>query len=287
MLPLTGFPAHAGMDLFGTQVPRRLPRARGDGPPSGIGRRHGRVDGFPAHAGMDPCTGPASPRTRGWTSGRRASPRTRGWTRRAASPRTRGWTPVPAAWTGSAKAEQDRGFDGGLPRARGDGPRWRPKMLMGPRLPRARGDGPDRQDPTGLPRARGDGPEYEGARARSWLPRARGDGPIASRKTSRHLRASPRTRGWTLAADVAERFARGFPAHAGMDLIEPSPCWVDSLSMAAAYPSATPTPSRSSTPASCNAATSRGRRERVRRSPPALPDHPAGAAHRRPGPRGW
>ena len=112
-----GFPAHAGMDpkthsCFGT--PRRLPRARGDGPfyslpcPKQIAAsprtrgwtlvpcfRLSHLTGFPAHAGMDPSPLPGT-RSCCWL------PRARGdgplypvcdraaW---PASPRTRGWTP--------------------------------------------------------------------------------------------------------------------------------------------------------------------------------------------------
>ena len=111
-----GFPAHAGMDpLIQGGCPRsdRLPRTRGDGPPSGIrlgwtlrASPHTRGwtpstttpktprSGFPAHAGMDPArsgwspAGSRLPRTRG------DGPATRGprGVSTRASPHTRGWT---------------------------------------------------------------------------------------------------------------------------------------------------------------------------------------------------
>ena len=114
-----GFPALAGMDpapLSGRPIPRRLPRARGDGPVAG---GHGRVQVE------------ASPRSRGWTLSRA------------------GARPGPAGFP--ALAGMDLPGPGrleerlGLPRARGDGPEfWRLQRAGDPASPRSRGWTPDR-----------------------------------------------------------------------------------------------------------------------------------------------
>ena len=127
---LDGFPAHAGMDPCGTAAGSptpRLPRTRGDGPPTCppcIATRRGFphtrgwtssasccqcfAGGFPAHAGMDPpCPFAGRARADGFpthagmdhVSARTprppepASPHTRGWTRwyPAAPPRHHGF----------------------------------------------------------------------------------------------------------------------------------------------------------------------------------------------------
>ena len=112
------------------------------------------------------------------------------------------------------------------------------------RLPRTRGDGPDRNRgnagglpasphtrgwtlpcqppgpyPDGFPAHAGMDPRYIWqSRAATGLPRTRGDGPSASAATTRARPASPHTRGWTRARAGRPGRARGFPAHAGMDL---------------------------------------------------------------------
>ena len=192
-----GFPAHAGMDPVqagNEHGAGRLPRTRGDGPPSsaasfasssasphtrgwtcavGATRRPGR--GFPAHAGMDQAhaRGPAEyrrlPRTRGdgpdimelLTHAEWASPHTRGWTRRLVN---------------------DQRVGQGFPAHAGMDPQVSPARRTPARLPRTRGDGPS----SFFPR--------EEARA-----------------------ASPHTRGWTRSAIRDSSRGRGFPAHAGMD----------------------------------------------------------------------
>ena len=214
---LRGFPAHAGMDREARRGPRR-------------------AAGFPAHAGMDPRT--ARDR-RGCTR----LPRTRGdgplpplpalpdW---RASPHTRGWTPRTAGADGE---------DGGFPAHAGmdlDDPAV---QVANDRLPRTRGDGPvrpwypfegrsasphtrgwTRQVPLegvharGFPAHAGMDPGHPGGLRRWWrLPRTRGDGPRLSDGTLIPQRASPHTRGWTLAGRVGSAAHRGFPAHAGMD----------------------------------------------------------------------
>ena len=113
---ITGFPAHAGMDLsrsLGSMGPPGFPRPRGDGPASADRRRDAALvspptrgwtvefvpvihteGGFPAHAGMDPQPPRGSvraswfPRPRGdgpitvitFGSKTQVSPPTRGWT---------------------------------------------------------------------------------------------------------------------------------------------------------------------------------------------------------------
>ena len=49
------------------------------------------------------------------------------------------------------------------------------------------------------------------------LPRARGDGPVERAGHLSDQRASPRSRGWTLACPPIAGHQRGFPALAGMD----------------------------------------------------------------------
>ena len=53
----------------------------------------------------------------------------------------------------------------------------------------------------------------------SRLPRTRGDGPVRSILLACRIPASPHTRGWTRAARRAQHCGRGFPAHAGMELL--------------------------------------------------------------------
>ena len=52
------------------------------------------------------------------------------------------------------------------------------------------------------------------------LPRTRGDGPAHVRRAARPAGASPHTRGWTHGGSGPDARGSGFPAHAGMDLIQ-------------------------------------------------------------------
>jgi len=171
-------PAHAGMVPEGRSHDphdRRAPRARGDGPSPGSAcpararcspRTRGwslsvilaAVEGqvLPAHAGMVPpdC---------GWWRRRPRAPRARGdgpcgrhdrRQRATCSPRTRGWSPPSAAGSSSRgvlpahagmvlKSMSYRRWDGGAPRARGDGPGpRRGRVRRHPCSPRTRGWSP-------------------------------------------------------------------------------------------------------------------------------------------------
>ncbi len=216
-----GFPAHAGMDPAHASVASWaswLPRTRGDGPYTprqasrvrqasphtrGWTRRRlaegGGHEGFPAHAGMDPCQGIGG-------KNRSGLPRTRGDGPRdhftnaglpEASPHTRGWT-LP----GGGRIAKRLGF----PAHAGMDPAHPAYSALPLGLPRTRGDGPfsrNRQLPCiGLPRTRGDGPQARPSRM--WP-----------------LTASPHTRGWTLWALFHWWVPSGFPAHAGMDRVQP------------------------------------------------------------------
>ena len=131
-----------------------------------------------------------------------------------ASPHTRGWTlPVLAVHLGGR----------GLPRTRGDGPRWRhdPGRLEWA-SPHTRGwTRPYRRQATvegGFPAHAGMDPvELDGAPRRPRLPRTRGDGPPPLGFFNEWELASPHTRGWTVAAVDDVGVVEGFPAHAGMD----------------------------------------------------------------------
>ena len=193
-----GFPALAGMDRRGRRYsppPRRLPRARGDGP-------------F------------ASPPSR---SGHRASPRSRGWTPQSgpALPRRIGFPALagmdlPRLYCAVMRYR--------LPRARGDGPNRRLVVTMPlPASPRSRGwtrhalGGGRRRE--GFPALAGmDRARWRRSASSSRLPRARGDGPVVLRLRGPVTPASPRSRGWTLVRVVVRRPPPGFPALAGMDL---------------------------------------------------------------------
>ena len=198
--------------------------------------RHHRRGGFPAHAGMDPWGSPASepgtrlPRTRGDGPRRRrsaratssASPHTRGWTAAAAArkreargfPAHAGMDPGPRAEGGAAR---------GLPRTRGDGPAQALREVYGPSAsphtrgwtPRiARRHGPDR----GFPAHAGMDPRHDRPRQHTYrLPRTRGDGPRGTDFPTVDAAASPHTRGWTVLQPGRREVAPGFPAHAGMD----------------------------------------------------------------------
>ena len=195
--PGGGFPAHAGMDpraRGGRAVRPRLPRTRGDGPPTEVdcarckqasphtrgwtrtpAGHPGRHPGFPAHAGMDPSPAASGP-------ARSRLPRTRGdgplaLTLRllpyGASPHTRGWTLVQA------------GADLGAP---------------------------------GFPAHAGMDPDLTSAVTMTvGLPRTRGDGPAPPSVVRGGHVASPHTRGWTRGGAGGDGVVGGFPAHAGMD----------------------------------------------------------------------
>ena len=192
-----GFPAPAGMDPPQTGSNRgsqRLPRACGDGPPSGLE--------------SDP-TYEASPRLRGWTLVRTARQLVR-----TGFPAPAGMDPAPASWSYPVV---------GLPRACGDGPPSpRPSGKNAPASPRLRGwtrsaerigagiagfPAPAGMDPVATP----------SPLERRWLPRACGDGPVMRAEKVYATSASPRLRGWTPVQPDARQRAPGFPAPAGMD----------------------------------------------------------------------
>ena len=197
LLPVLGFPAHAGMDHArgaAGAIPRRLPRTRGDGPRN--------------RAPLDRCS-MASPHTRGWTPGRPTSP-----ARRPGFPAHAGMDPL----CGGRGCVRPR-----LPRTRGDGP------VAQTRLPPASTASPHtrgwtwarlcgRRSPRGFPAHAGMDP---GTRRSDpsprRLPRTRGDGPVPDCGSRQPSRASPHTRGWTPGRSLGRRGGRGFPAHAGMD----------------------------------------------------------------------
>ncbi len=253
-----GSPAHAGMDRPARRRRRtrgRLPRARGDGPAQVFGnvqvfeappRTRGWTDqphddqqhddGSPAHAGMDQKFGvPAHIRT-GLPRARGDGPRSGFQAARSAGapPRTRGWTERMrrrgAPGRGSpAHAGMDRRWwrsgarPGGLPRARGDGPRGgAARARRRPAPPRTRGwTGGQRTDGLG-----GVGSPAHAGMDRSAgctalrpgrLPRARGDGPRRCRLLHPRPLAPPRTRGWTRVEVLQRASLLGSPAHAGMD----------------------------------------------------------------------
>ena len=108
------------------------------------------------------------------------------------------------------------------PRARGDGPRqrprWRPHALCSPRT---RGWSPVAQNlwlPSRvLPAHAGMVPmSIWASRASIRAPRARGDGPARYRGGRRYKKCSPRTRGWSPPLAVSLPIVRVLPAHAGM-----------------------------------------------------------------------
>ena len=194
------------------------------------------VKGFPALAGMDPwwCSAarstPGLPRARGdGPSDRRcasvppaASPRSRGWTRMDHRVRVlvRGFPALAGMDPRSAGAPASRRR---LPRARGDGPAFARLVTIPIRAsPRSRGwtqrvhlrRGIHRGFPAlaGMDRAR-----RSGRYAAAWLPRARGDGPVPVDARRGRLRASPRSRGWTVTTGVMAGRDHGFPALAGMN----------------------------------------------------------------------
>ena len=253
-----GFPASAGIDLHkeaGLPRPHRLPRVRGDRPPSsaavGPPRRasprprgstphprkrilHG--PGFPASAGIDPHQLARRSRTR-WL------PRVRGdrpvmgesvGIRAAASPRPRGSTVI---------VRRDLISRHGFPASAGIDPWPSPRCGHGWRLPRVRGDRPQASLANPLrfaasPRPRGstrralaggrrrhgfpasagiDPRPIEAKRSASWLPRVRGDRPRSQNGGGSAAWASPRPRGSTRRRRDAIGDQSGFPASAGID----------------------------------------------------------------------
>ncbi len=233
-----GSPAHAGIDPApsrSTRIARRLPRARGDRPPGGAPVARGalapprtrgstqradvaarRAGGSPAHAGIDPvqaergASASGLPRARGDRPPRRLQiaafrdglPRARGdrpsddtitVPTPAAPPRTRGSTPHPhAAHRPEAGSPAHAGIDPGAS--------WASRVQPG--SPAHAGIDPRR---------------CRGPRPRRRLPRARGDRPTSGRISWRERPAPPRTRGSTRTALAGSLFARGSPAHAGID----------------------------------------------------------------------
>ena len=233
----------------------RLPRTRGDGPAdeavaiaTAAASPHtrgwtgmtipadARERGFPAHAGMDPDGGQPDaacwrlPRTRGDGPGTPIQPRLSS----VASPHTRGW---PRACRGH------RPHGPGFPAHAGMDPQQIDAASVSIRLPRTRGDGPETPADTikaalasphtrgwtvvaglherrerGFPAHAGMDPDGGQPDAACWrLPRTRGDGPVTVDDRAHVWRASPHTRGWTVADRPHEPADRGFPAHAGMD----------------------------------------------------------------------
>ena len=234
---------------------RRLPRARGDGPSAccvagtllmasprtrgwtiyGRGPT-GKGKGFPAHAGMDPdfseCGFGAGwlPRARGdgpvvdrlTYQKLLASPRTGGWTRSRPALRT-ARTGFPAHAGMDPSGARIPAASRGLPRARGDGPSSRRASgISSWASPRTRGwtriRSRHHHRRLGFPAHAGMDPAaIFGITLFKRLPRARGDGPKEYTYWKTVKTASPRTRGWTLAANDVVMPAPGFPAHAGMD----------------------------------------------------------------------
>ena len=184
-----GFPAHAGMDLTiqalsFSSASVRFPRPRGDGPVNLVIFPNRRSDGFPAHAGMDREIRCSSFDELG-----------------AVSPPTRGWTRYDAT---------DMQLQSGL------------------RFPRPRGDGPTMVEHLIIRRGRRFLPAHAGMDPRAaihWgrvegFPRPRGDGPLSHAPLDVFADGFPRPRGDgpRLVVIQHRELARGFPAHAGMDL---------------------------------------------------------------------
>ena len=238
-----GSPALAGMDPSARRrrgARRRLPRARGDGPPPLVvvklgawapprsrgwtrprPRHRPSRTGSPALAGMDlfPCGGRYFecwlPRARGdgpracgtHKDNGKAPPRSRGWTRRRRLVRE-----VDRGSPALAGMDPPQGSEwcslNGLPRARGDGPGQRRRRVGRPQAPpRSRGwtprGGGAVRGGAGSPALAGMDPRPRSTGPpRWWLPRARGDGPYGHGPWERSSRAPPRSRGWTSLAVV-------------------------------------------------------------------------------------
>ena len=253
-------PAPAGIDLgrpAGAVPSRRLPRARGDRPPShpplccpgrapprprGSTRRslccRSPFCGSPAPAGIDPASRLAAascsrlPRARGDRPWHDAPLRAGG----LAPPRPRGSTSIPrfaAAWAAGSPAPAGIdlwstylvGATMRLPRARGDrpsspsAPAW-----SSPAPPRPRGSTlfilSLRLAPSGSPAPAGIDPVIHPLQAASeWLPRARGDRPSPGLGLGLAAMAPPRPRGSTPRGCRRCRWQGGSPAPAGIDPI--------------------------------------------------------------------
>ena len=154
---VTGFPAHAGMDLPCVSQRGQLlrfPRPRGDGPlvdttradcpgvspptrgwTSHTAPRDRGAFGFPAHAGMDPTTAAVSPMLPRFPRPRGDGPFSSSSTVRmkTVSPPTRGWT---------AMTPKQQRFCDGFPAHAGMDLTLRAPPLPLTRFPRPRGDGP-------------------------------------------------------------------------------------------------------------------------------------------------
>ena len=172
----------------------RIPRARGDGP--------AHLDAFARLAGD-------SPRSRGWTQHHHHRPDPDpGFPALAGMDPPR---PSPATRCG------------GIPRARGDGPRFVTlRHWCETDSPRSRGwtavRDRRRQAKEGFPALAGMDPEIDSAANRcTGIPRARGDGPARRRRRELPRRDSPRSRGWTVPVFSNQTDVGGFPALAGMD----------------------------------------------------------------------
>ena len=189
-------PAHAGMVHVHPAVvsdEQGAPRARGDGPSL-----------MPGSRGPFSC----SPRTRGWSLGRRRAgavdrvlPAHAGMVPRSATRRLRSTC---------------------APRARGDGPPMKKRTGRPQRCsPRTRGWSHQRRlprlDQQVLPAHAGMVPARPGAAPPpSSAPRARGDGPLVYHSYYAPEVCSPRTRGWSPAPPDRDRRTAVLPAHAGM-----------------------------------------------------------------------
>ena len=192
-----GFPARAGMDLFGrwcSQPYPGIPRTRGDGPWDSLVNAHLQPD---------------SPHARGWTG-----PLARSVEIVTGFPARAGMDPILLI---------DRLGRVGIPRTRGDGPLLTLCLpLWYQDSPHARGwtrrgthdDGHGR----GFPARAGMDPRRAHCwRRPSWIPRTRGDGPAKPSSASERLEDSPHARGWTPSRSPRRPGCRGFPARAGMD----------------------------------------------------------------------
>ena len=230
-------PAHAGMvpDQAGRPGARRpAPRARGDGPPW-VGAAGRRPPLLPAHAGMVPpghrqkAGQFSAPRARGDGPGAGRTPAPAG----TCSPRTRGWSRVDVGalllddlLPAHAGMVPPRAFPASrqisAPRARGDGPGFDVDAIVADYCsPRTRGwsrPGIRRAAAGDLLPAHAGMVPPDGSRRRrtAAAPRARGDGPEIDVCDSPRDLCSPRTRGWSLAAELAGGRGQLLPAHAGM-----------------------------------------------------------------------
>ncbi len=172
---------------------RRVPRASGDGPLSRVGR---------------PSSARCSPRERGWSpqAGVVALPG-------RVFPARAGMVPSPCGST------LDRAS---VPRASGDGPRWRSRGRGECRCsPRERGwssaPGATRQHVVVFPARAGMVRRgSRGRRAEHRVPRASGDGPIIPARSRACCVCSPRERGWSCPSSCRTISWSVFPARAGM-----------------------------------------------------------------------